>query len=92
MYTEFVILQNMHNDAELKLVADNFKYHHFRCGWYEFIRLLDIDYTKGFCCGQCGRFPDSIIMDGTAIAFRQALDSWKSFIGTPSPPHKNSGR
>ena len=49
-----MIRQRIHNDVEEKLVLDNFKYNHYRCAWYSFIQLLDIDYTESFICDKCG--------------------------------------
>lgn len=92
LYTEYVILQSIHNDAESKIVLDNFKYNHYRCAWYSYMKLLDINYIEGFCCSQCGSNPDSVIMDGTAISFRQALDCWKSVLGVSTSVPKKSGR
>lgn len=92
MFTEYTIFQKMHSDVEEQLVLDAFKYHHFRQAWYSFIRLLDIDYSEGFCCNLCGNHPSTIIMDGTSLSFRRALDSWQSFIGTVSSGKGRSGR
>ncbi len=92
MYTEYNILQKLHSDVEDQLVLSSFKYHHFQHAWYSFMQLLDIDYSKGFCCNVCGNLPSTLIMDGTSLAFRRALDSWKSFIGTISYGKGRSGR
>lgn len=76
MYTEYTVLQKMHSDIEDQLIANSFKYFHFRCAWYSFINLLDINYMEGFYCEHCGTNPSTVIMDGTALSFRRALDSW----------------
>lgn len=79
MHTEYTILNAIHCDAaEQSLHAAGFQYHHFRMGWYSFITLLDIDFSEGFYCEQCGSSPNAVIMDGTAVSFRKALDSWSS--------------
>ena len=84
MYTEYTILQKMHSDVEEQLMLNSFKYHHFRCAWYSFISLLDINYLDGFCCDHCGIHPSTVIMDGTALSFRRALDSWSPLGPLPS--------
>ena len=80
MYTEYTILQRMHRYVERKILLDRFKYNHFRCAWYSFLRLLDIDYSANYCCKLCGDRPDIVIMDATSVSFRRALDSWRSFV------------
>ena len=92
MYTEYSVLQRLHSDVEEKLLVDAFKYHHFRQAWYSYIQLMSIDYSKGFCCVKCGRNPTTLIMDGTAISFRRALDSWHSFVSSILPAVSKSGR
>lgn len=82
MYTEYTIIQQLHSDIENNNL---FKYHHFRQGWYSYINLLDINYTSGFCCNVCGSNPTTVVMDGTAISFRRALDSWQSFVSSSIP-------
>ena len=82
MYTEYTILQRMHGYVDTKMLIEKFKYNHFRCGWYSFLHLLDIDYFDNYCCKLCGDKPDVVIMDATSVSFRRALDSWHSFVGT----------
>lgn len=81
MYTEHIILQRMHSYIDTDILHDKFKYNHFRCAWYSFLRLLDIDYTANYCCKLCGDSPDIVVMDATSVSFRRALDSWRSFVG-----------
>ncbi len=38
--------------------------------------LLDIDYSRGFQCSQCGPYPSLVVMDGTALSFRKQFDLW----------------
>ena len=92
MFTDYTILQKIHSDVEGELVLNSFKYHHFRQAWYSFLGLLDIDYSQGFLCNTCGISPSTVIMDGTSISFRRALDSWHSLIGTIPPGNVKSGR
>lgn len=81
MHTEYTILNAIHCDAtKQSLHGAGFQYHHFRMGWYSFLTLLDIDLSEGFCCEQCGSRPDTVIMDGTSVSFRKALDSWGSLL------------
>ena len=51
-----------------------------RQAWYSFINLLDIDLLEGFFCELCGQVPDPVIMDGTSVSFRKALDSWRPLL------------
>ena len=88
MYTEYTILQRMHSDTEEEMILNAFKYNHFRISWYSFISLLDINYSQGFYCAKCGINPHSLIMDGTSLSFRRALDSWSSSVG-PMPSKHN---
>lgn len=92
MFTEYTILQKIHSDIEEDLALNAFKYHHFRQAWYSFLGLLDIEYSQGFCCNACGVTPSTVIMDGTTISFRRALDSWHSFVGATPPANGKSGR
>lgn len=92
MFTEYSILQRMHSDMEEGLVLNAFKYNHFRCGWYAFLRLLDINYTENFSCDVCGNRPQTLIMDATSVSFRQALDSWRPLLGALSVAKEKSGR
>ena len=92
MFTEFSILQRLHSDVEHKLMVDAFNYNHFRGAWYSFLNLLDIVYPESYSCRHCGAEPTSLIMDATSVSFRQALDSWRSFVGDITTTRKKSGR
>lgn len=72
MYTEYCALSKLHMDAG-SMIADVFKYNHFRQGWYAFLNLLDIDYSDGFMCDECGSCPNVVIMDATTLSFRRDL-------------------
>ena len=87
MYTEYTVLQKMHSDTEEQMVLNAFKYNHFRSAWYSFISLLDINYSEGFCCEKCGVNPRALIMDGTSLSFRRALDSWSLLVGPLPSKH-----
>lgn len=89
MYTEYTIVQKLHSDMENNPLLDAFKYHHFRQAWYSYVNLLDVNYSRGFCCNVCGNNPTTVIMDGTAISFRRALDSWQSFISSIPPENED---
>ena len=86
MYTEYTVIQSMHNGMEAQLLHSAFKYDHFRRSWYSYISLLDIDYQEGFCCQSCGPNPSTLIMDATSLSFRKELDSWSSYVGSSSVP------
>ena len=92
MYTEFTVLQRMHSDMEEKLVLNALKYNHFRCAWYTFLGLMDIDYSEGYSCGACGNEPQTLIMDATSVSFRRDLDSWRPHFGTLPATREKSGR
>ncbi|XP_065052628.1 uncharacterized protein LOC135681910 isoform X2 [Rhopilema esculentum] len=46
-------------------------YQQWRCSWYSFLELLDIDYTFGFQCQICGPYPNVVICDATTLGFRR---------------------
>lgn len=88
MYTEYSVLSKVHEDAgnkDFKL----FTYNHFRSSWYSFLNLLDIDMEKGFMCQNCGLQPDIVLMDGTSLAFRRDVESWRALLhSTPQVKRK----
>lgn len=51
-------------------------YCHFLSAWYAYMELLDINFSEGFQCSECGPNPPLIIMDATALSFRRKLDFW----------------
>ncbi|CAG2192478.1 unnamed protein product [Mytilus edulis] len=55
-------------------------YQDFKCAWYAFLDLLDINYENSFQCPHCGPDPDTVVMDATSVAFRKELISWKSLF------------
>ena len=81
IHTEYTVLKTIHEVAGNHL-EDRFTYYHFRAAWYSYLNLLDIDYNSGFVCPICGQTPQLLVMDGTSIAFRKELDSWKSIFQT----------
>ena len=54
--------------------------------------LLDIDLSEGFRCEQCGSRPNTVIMDGTSVSFRKALDSWGSLLDSTVESKARLGR
>ena len=60
-------------DAGLQQFKPLFSYNMWRSTWYGFLGLLDIDYPSGFCCPICGYTLDTIVCDGTSLAFRKEL-------------------
>ncbi len=55
--------------------------------WYAFVNLLDVDYKDGFLCPQCGQYPDTIVMDGTALGVRKTFLQWTSFMRQKGGKH-----
>ncbi|XP_072021477.1 uncharacterized protein [Amphiura filiformis] len=47
--------------------------HKLRLAWNSFARLLDIEWTTGFVCPQCGDQPRIIVCDGTMLGCRKDL-------------------
>lgn len=78
MYTEYSVLIKAHEDAGSYSFESIIHYNHFRCSWYSFLELLEIDFTEGFQCAKCGSYPHTLIMDATGLAFRKELCFWKS--------------
>ena len=73
------MLKSIHEAAGSTL-GEYFSYNHFRCAWYSYMKLLAINYDEGFQCTKCGANPSTVVMDGTAIAFRKELDSWRDIL------------
>ena len=46
-------------------------YQQWRLSWYAFLELLDIDYSSGFRCVQCGQYPNVLSCDATTLAFKR---------------------
>lgn len=74
IFTEYSILKMLHQDAGSRL-PDLLTYNHFRMAWYNYLSRLNIDYTEGFRCNDCGNSPVIVIMDATTLSFRKELDS-----------------
>ena len=94
MFTEYCILEKLHEDVGDVPLNTTFAYNHFRLSWYAYLNLLDIDFSNGFCCKVCGSTPDLIIMDATSLSFRRALDSWSNVfqLDDTKPRTKRKGR
>ena len=80
MYTEYCVLIKQHEDAGEVSFKDTVHYDHFRRAWYAFLAHLDIDYSKGFQCKECGSNPHTIVMDATSLSFRRELGFFPSLI------------
>ena len=92
MYTEFCILEKMHEDVGDLSLKTVFTYNHFRLSWYAYLSMLDIDLPLGFSCKECGTTPGIIIMDATSLSFRRALDSWGVVFHTEITKPRRKGR
>ena len=87
MYTEYSALAKLHMDAG-NVIADVFKYNCFQHGWYAFLNLLDINYSEGFMCVECGCCPEVVVVDATSLSFRKELQS----VFCTSTSKKQEGR
>ena len=50
---------------------DMINYQQWRMAWYSYLDLLDISYEEGYLCSLCGQYPDTIICDATALAYKR---------------------
>ena len=48
-------------------------YNQLRHGWYSYLELLDIDYSAGSSCPECGPVPAIVVCDATAVAFKKKM-------------------
>ena len=71
---------------------DLINYQQWRMTWYGFLKLLDIDYKKGFCCPVCGQYPEVLSCDATTLSFRRTFALCMSFGGTESDQEQLAGR
>ena len=44
-----------------------------RYAWYSYLNLLDIDYSDGSCCPECGSVPEIVVCDATTVSFRRKM-------------------
>lgn len=49
----------------------------FKYAWYAWLELLDIEYSEGFNCPECGDEPEVVIMDGVTIGIRKSFLPWQ---------------
>lgn len=73
IYTQYCVLTQNHKDAGSSNFSSLFTYNHYRLAWYSFLELMDIDYSTGFTCSECGTAPTTVVMDATSVAFRKDL-------------------
>lgn len=48
-------------------------YSQLRYAWYSYLNLLDIDFSDGSCCPECGSVPEIVICDATTVSFRRKM-------------------
>ena len=48
-------------------------YNQLRYAWYSYLNLLDIDFSDGSCCPQCGSVPEIVVCDATTVSFRRKM-------------------
>lgn len=77
IFSEYRVLVKAHEDAGNSTFSSTVHYNHFRCAWFAYLSLLDIDFIQGFQCIKCGGDPQMLIMDATGLSFRRELDFWK---------------
>lgn len=64
----------------------------FRYSWYAFVSLLDLDFTSGFACPECGDCPDTVVMDGVSLDIRKSLMPWRQYIDVKNTSTVLDGR
>lgn len=80
IFTEYQVLCQTLSDAGYVDIGEKMTNQDFKCAWYAFLDLLDINYENSFQCPHCGPDPDTVVMDATSVAFRKELISWKSLF------------
>ena len=80
IYTEYTVLNQSYIDAGNSNFKDVVHYTHFCSAWYAYLELLDIDYSCGFQCSNCGPYPSLVVMDATALSFRRQFDFWSNIF------------
>lgn len=38
--------------------------------WLEYLRSIQDNWADGFCCAKCGKYPSTIVVDGTNLICR----------------------
>ena len=84
MYTYHTVVRK-HLD-ELGFDTSVFSYDKFRTSWYNYLRILEIDYQTAFSCSECKDNPEIVLGDGTAFGFQlkymDIMQDAPSFVGT----------
>uniref|UniRef100_A0A914VLF3 Uncharacterized protein n=1 Tax=Plectus sambesii TaxID=2011161 RepID=A0A914VLF3_9BILA len=76
----------MHTFAGKAADSDKFGLTSFKDAWTAFTDLLEVDADKLMVCNKpgCGKFPDTVILDGHALSLRQQLVDQALKDQTPS--------
>jgi hypothetical protein len=66
-------------------------YNQLRFAWYSYLELLDIDYSDGSCCPECGCNPETVVCDATTVSFRRKMVLQESIVN-PTSENTYQGR
>ena len=56
-------------------------YSQLRYAWYSYLNLLDIDFSDGSSCPECGTLPEIVICDATTVSFRRKMLIQENVVG-----------
>jgi len=51
--------------------------------WHSFIELLNVSYTDGYTCPDCGPCPDIVVMDGVSVSLKKTFIPWLPVMEEP---------
>ncbi|KAL5017705.1 hypothetical protein ScPMuIL_005212 [Solemya velum] len=87
LHTFYERFCDLHIDYRNSAIRDVFSYQHLRHAWLHFLSLLDIDFTEGFSCPDCGgddgAAPSMLICDGTSLSFQRRMWQWDDLKDEP---------
>ena len=72
LYAYFEVWTSRMQDADPSL-CEYPSYNQLRYAWYSFLHLLDIDFSDGSCCPECGSTPETVVCDATTVSFRRKM-------------------
>lgn len=68
LYAYYKVCTSRIQDAD-PTVGEYPSYNQLRYAWYSYLKLLDINYSEGSICPECGPTPNIIVCDATTVAF-----------------------
>lgn len=87
LHTFYERFCDLHINYRNSAIRDVFSYQHLRHAWLHFLSLLDIDFTDGFLCPECGgddgAAPSMLICDGTSLSFQRRMWQWDDLKDEP---------